>query len=64
MTYSEIQAQRRNPNYVPPVNDYRLGWLAFAEEQPITVCLTDEMARGWTQALRDSANAEAGTGYD
>lgn len=63
MSYQEIKKQKRNPNYVQPINDYRLGWLAFAEGAPIEECETDEMALGWTQALRDCANADAGTIY-
>lgn len=64
MSYTEIQAQRqRSPNYVPPVDEKRIGWLAFAERLPVDVCGTDEMRRGWLRALRDSANAEAGTTF-
>lgn len=64
MSYKEIKKQKSNPSYVSPVTDYRLGWLAFADGLPIDeVQDNDNMRRGWIQALRDSANAEAGTVY-
>ena len=63
MSYTEIQVQRKNPNYVPPVDEKRIGWLAFAEKMPVDVCGSEEMRKGWLRALRDSANAEAGTAF-
>ena len=64
MTYTEIKNKKTNPNFVSPVNDFRLGWLAFADNQPIDeVQDNDSMRRGWLQAWRDCGNAEAGTVY-
>lgn len=58
MSYSEIQERRLQKNHVQPVNDYRLGWLAFADGFPVEVCENEDMRRGWWQAIRDYANAD------
>lgn len=44
-------------NYVAPISDRQLGWLAYADRQPIESCATDAMRRGWLQANRDEAAA-------
>ncbi len=65
MTVQQIQTERQaNPNYAPPISERQIGWLAYAEKLPIDVCATDDMRRGWLRALRDSANAEAGTVFN
>lgn len=60
MSYKEIKSGK----FVPPkpISDYRLGWLAFADGEPIDEVKDDDVMRqGWLQAWRDSANAENGT---
>jgi hypothetical protein len=62
MTAQQIQTERKaNPNFVPPITERQIGWLAYAEKLPIDTCGTDDMRRGWLKAWRDSANADAGT---
>ncbi len=64
MSYAEVKPKLRDPNYVPPISNHQIGWLAFADGLPIDEVLdNDAMRRGWLQALRDCGNAEAGTVY-
>lgn len=51
-------------NYVAPVDDKRLGWLAYADRQPIDAMTTDAMRRGWLQANRDEAAAMTSQVYE
>ena len=52
-----ISNRAQHKNYVAPVSDRQLGWLAYADRQPIDAMTTDAMRRGWLQANRDEAAA-------
>ena len=57
MQANYISNRAQFKNYVAPVSDRQLGWLAYANQQPIDTMTTDAMRRGWLQANRDEANA-------
>lgn len=57
MPYTEIKQQKRNRGYVAPISDYQLGMMAYQAGEPITVCVTDQMARGYTRAMFCEVNA-------
>lgn len=62
MSYAEIKSKSQDPNYVPPISNRQIGWLAFAAGESIEEVISDnDKRRGWLQALRDFANSEAGT---
>ena len=52
-----ILEQMQYRNYIPPVTEYQIGWMAYAERMPVTVCATPAMKAGWHQANRDEAAA-------
>ena len=60
-TIQAVAANLRNPSFVPPVTEHRLGWLAYASGLPLRVCGSTAMRAGWRQANRDEANASAVT---
>lgn len=59
-----ISNRQQFKNYIAPVSDKRLGWLAYANKQPIEPCATDAMRRGWLQANRDEAAAMTSQIYE
>jgi hypothetical protein len=52
-----ISNRQQFKNYIAPVSDRQLGWLAYANNQPIDAMTTDAMRRGWLAANRNEAAA-------
>lgn len=44
-------------NYTPPVTMYQLGRRAYRAGKPESVCINDEMRRGWQAAWQAGAAA-------
>jgi len=57
MQANYINNRAQYKNYVAPVSDRQLGWLAYANNQPIGAMTTDAMRRGWLEANRNEAAA-------
>lgn len=45
------------PSYTPPVTMYQLGRRAYRAGKPESVCINDEMRRGWQAAWQAGAAA-------
>lgn len=45
------------PNYTPPVTMYQLGRRAYRAGKPESICINDEMRRGWQAAWQSGAAA-------
>ena len=61
MTAITLQTIARNTlhkNYVAPVDDKQLGWLAYANKLSIDTCTPGPMRRGWLAANRAEAYAQ------
>ena len=54
-TFQAVKNNMQHKNYVPPVTEYRLGWIAYTNGLSEAECGTSDMRRGWRAAL----NAES-----
>jgi hypothetical protein len=58
----EIVKQLKNPNFVPPVNDYQAGRRMFQHGIAYQSCITTAMQSGWLAAEEQAALAEYRSG--
>jgi hypothetical protein len=51
MSVQEMLAQKAaNPNFVPPISDYRIGKRMFYNAIAFDQCTSDDMRSGWLAA--------------
>lgn len=47
----------KDPNYIAPVSDYKIGRAMFNNAYEFSLCASDEQRRGWNNACADAMRA-------
>lgn len=58
MSIQQMLAERAiNPNFVPPISDYRIGKRMFYSAIAFASCTSDDMRSGWLAAQNSTLGA-------